>query len=234
MKACFAIAMLGVISGTGYAQGPRGPRAGGVALAGSNLDMTEVQTVAGTVTAVNIGYGMEYPSIAVNKQQIKLAPVWYLLDNGFEVKTGDSVTVAAAPSKLAYDSYLYAVELTNLVSKWQIALRDSSGVPLWTGGSGRYMGGSAGTPMGLAGCVDASTSATASGTIDKIAARVGIQMTTLVLKTPDGKLLTFKLGPERILLAADIELKSGDKVTVVDWLGLSDPLDGLIVVQGRF
>jgi hypothetical protein len=39
-------------------------------------------------------------------------------------------------------------------------------------------------------------------------------MPTLTLKTADGKLLTFKLGPERTLLAADVELKAGDKVTV--------------------
>jgi hypothetical protein len=38
-------------------------------------------------------------------------------------------------------------------------------------------------------------------------------MPTLVLKT-DGKLLTLKIGPERILLGADFELNPGQSVTV--------------------
>ena len=101
----------------------------------SNLNMAKVQTVAGAVTAVNIGYGMEYPSITVNKLQIKIAPVWYLLDKSFEIKAGDAVSVTAAPSTVSSDSYLYAVEIANVTTKLRIALRDSSGVPLWTGGN---------------------------------------------------------------------------------------------------
>jgi hypothetical protein len=36
----------------------------------------------------------------------------------------------------------------------------------------------------------------------------------MVLKTADGNLLTVKLGPERILEAADFEIKAGDALTV--------------------
>ena len=39
-------------------------------------------------------------------------------------------------------------------------------------------------------------------------------MPSLVLKTAAGKLLTIKLGPERMLLATDLELKAGDSITV--------------------
>ena len=39
-------------------------------------------------------------------------------------------------------------------------------------------------------------------------------MPALTLRTAAGTLLVFKLEPSRILLAADIQLKAGDSVTV--------------------
>ena len=42
---------------------------------------------------------------------------------------------------------------------------------------------------------------------------VGIQMPSLTVKTPDGTLVAMRIGPERILLAADFELKPGELVT---------------------
>ena len=39
-------------------------------------------------------------------------------------------------------------------------------------------------------------------------------MPTLVLKTADGKLLTVKIGPERLLDAVDFEIKAGETLTV--------------------
>ena len=108
---------LAVVAGLAFAQGPRagamGPAGGAHAPQSSTLSMTSLQTVTGSVTAVSIGYGMQYPSITINKVQIKVAPVWYLLENNFEIKTGDSLSVVAASSLTPGDPYLYAVELTN-------------------------------------------------------------------------------------------------------------------------
>ena len=64
-----------------FAQGPQSTRQGGGA-GTSQLDMSKLQTVTGAITAVNIGYGMQFPSITLNKVQIKIAPAWYLLDKG--------------------------------------------------------------------------------------------------------------------------------------------------------
>jgi hypothetical protein len=150
---------------------------------------------------------MEYPSIIVNKLQIRVAPIWYLLDKGFELKVGDAVSVSAAPAALASDPYLYALEITNVTTKLRIALRDSNGVPLWSGGPNGARGNG---PMAVGGCLDPGTIVSAAGTVDKISMGAGIQMPTLTLKTADGKLLVLKLGPERILLAADFEVKPGD------------------------
>lgn len=178
---------------------------------GGGLNMSALQTLEGTVTEVNIAYGVEYPSVVINKQQVKVAPAWFLLDQDFEIKTGDSLRIKAAPSAIRNDGFLYAVEIAKGTAT--IALRDSSGIPLWAG-RGR---GDQSLPFGVGqhvGCVDAASIATVTGTIDKVNAGVGIQQPTLVLKLSDGKLLTVKIGPEHILLEADFALAAGDKLTV--------------------
>ncbi len=194
------------------AQGPSGrggQRGGGVP--GSSLDMTKIRTIAGKVGTVDIGYGAQYPSFTIGTSTIKAAPVWYFLDNDFELKAGDSVSVTAAPSTVPGDSYLYAVEITNGAAK--LVLRDSNGVPLWIGpgaGRGNPNANGAGT---CTGCIDAATITTISGTIEKVAMGYGIQMPSLAVKSGEGKLVTMKIGPERTLLQADFELKAGDHVT---------------------
>jgi hypothetical protein len=41
----------------------------------------------------------------------------------------------------------------------------------------------------------------------------GIEMPILIVKTGDGTLITMRIGPERILLEADFELKEGEAIT---------------------
>jgi hypothetical protein len=174
----------------------------------STLDMTKLQTISGTVSAVAIGYGVQYPSITIGKVQIKIAPIWYLLDNDFELKVGGALSVQTAPARSKSDPYLYAVEIQNTTTNLLLVLRDSSRRPLWTGSpstSGAQAGG---------GCTLGSTLAMASGTIEQINSGFGVQMPTLTLRVADGALVTFKLGPERIFLASDLELKVGEQVTV--------------------
>ena len=191
---------------------------------GSNLNMAALQTVSGAVTAVHIGYGMQYPSLTINKTQIKVAPVWYLIDRNFEIGVGDVLSVTAAPSRTAGDPYLYAVDITSAAGV-KIALRDPNGIPLWTNGN------TSGGQTAACGCLSGSTTATASGTIDRITSGVGIQMPTLVLKTADGKLLTVRLGPERVLLASNLELKTGDAVTVQYAVSCQDELVALSITD---
>jgi hypothetical protein len=79
----------------------------------STLDMTRLQTVSGTVSAVAIGYGMQYPFITIGKVQIKVAPIWYLLENDFELNVGDALSVQVVPAASKSDPFLYAVEIQN-------------------------------------------------------------------------------------------------------------------------
>lgn len=206
------LAALLAASPISLAQGPRGPRnPGGMSQLHTTLNMANIQTVTGTVTAVNLAYGAQYPTITVAKSVIKVAPVWFLLDRNFELKAGDPVSLTAAPSLLPNDSYLYAIDILNTASKAKVVLRDTSGIPLWTGlANGR---GNPGAPGDGIGCIDPGTVATVYGTVEKVSMGAGIQMPTLVVKTNDGKLIAMKLGPERILLAADFELKEGEDVS---------------------
>jgi hypothetical protein len=174
--------------------------------------MTKISTVSGPVTAVDIGYGMQYPSITVNQSVIKVAPVWFLVEQSFELQAGDQVSVVVAPSTVPGDSYLYAIEIDNIGTKTRIVLRDAAGVPLWIAANGSGRGNAARTGNG-AGCLDPMTVSTAVGTVEKVSMGIGIQMPSLVVKTTAGALVSMKIGPERVLLAADFELKVGDTVS---------------------
>lgn len=200
------------------AQGPRGFQAGfgsGPAAHGPGLDMSKVTTLEGTVTSVNIGFGNQYPSIEINKTAIKIAPVWFLLDNNFEIKAGDNLSVVSAPGTASSDAYLYAIKLVNLATKMELSIRDASGLPLWTRQARGNSSGLSQRGSGCgSGCIDAASAVIFSGTVDSVSMGVGIQMPTVSLKTADGKLITVKIGPEHVLLENDFELKGGDAATL--------------------
>jgi len=196
------------------AQGRNGNGQGGPAggpRTNPGLSIAQQQIVEGTISSVQIADGAQYPSIVVNKVQIKVAPAWYLLENDFELAVGDSVKVLAAPCYAANDAYLYAIEITKTASGAKITLRNEVGAPLWIGAARR--GGNPQAPRTGGGCVDPASIKTASGTIDSVTSGVGIQHPTLVLKVAYG-LLTLELGPERIILDSDLELKPGAELTV--------------------
>ncbi len=208
-----------------FAQGPRGPQPNTPPRTGTGLDMTKVQTIEGAVSIVNIAYGSQYPSIQINQTTIKIAPAWYLLEHDFEIKAGDTLKLVAAPALQTRDPYLSAISLTNTKSNVSLALRDNNGVPLWTQpaqgigqgqgprqGPGQGMGPNGQQVAGTCACALTAV-ATASGTVDQVTAGVGIQMPTVVLSS-EGKLLTVKIGPERILEASDFEIKAGDIITI--------------------
>jgi hypothetical protein len=192
----------------------------------SRVNLAQTQTITGVITAVDIGYGAQYPSITVNDIVIKVAPLWYLQEQDFELHVNDSVQVLAAPCSLAGDSYLYAITITNTETAAAITLRDSSGFPLWSG----VGGGRPATRLRQAGRgpgVDPASVRTISGTVERISFGPGIQIPTLVVKTAEGPLVTVKIGPERVLLAADFELRVGESVTVT----LATCIQGNIALQ---
>ena len=155
-----------------FAQGPSGSGNGNQPQpAGSGLNMAKLQVVEGTINSVQVAYGVQYPSIVVNKLQIKVAPVWYMLENDFELKAGEAVRVSAAPSNTASDPYLYAVDITKTASGAKITLRNSLGIPLWLGAA--RQGGQMQAPRSGGSGIDSATVATVSGTIESVTASVG-------------------------------------------------------------
>ncbi len=206
------LTVFGLTAALAFAQGPNGR--GGRAVAPqtkSGLDMARLQSVVGIVSSVQIAYGAQYPAIVINQTQIKVAPAWYLLENDFELAVGESVQVAAAASNTANDPYLYAVDITKLSSGAKITLRNELGVPLWIGAARR--GGNPQAPRTGGTCIDTASIQTVTGIIDRVTAGAGIQHPTLVLKVGE-VLLTIELGPERILLDSDLELKPGATLTM--------------------
>lgn len=175
----------------------------------ARLNLQQTQTITGVITAADLGYGARYPSITVNQSVIKVAPLWFLLDHDFELRVNDAVSVLAAPGNLAGDSYLYAISITNTNTSATVTLRDSSGFPLWSGGRPTHN-----LIAARSAWVDPTSIRTISGVVERVSLGAGIQMPSLVVKMPDGTLVTVRIGPERVLLAADFELNPGEPVTV--------------------
>lgn len=195
-----------------FAQGPQGPgpsqSTGNRQNAGVNMSLQT--TVEGIISSVQIAYGAQYPSIVVDKQQIKVAPVWYLLENGFELTAGETVRVVAAPSLNAGDAYIYAISITRTAGGAALTLRNEAGVPLWRNHTAPTRPPRARLcPVSIR-----RPSRRPTGIIDRVNAGLGIQFPVLVLKLQDNTLLSVKLGPERMLLAADFELNPGAALTV--------------------
>jgi len=193
-----------------FAQGRLGGTNPNMPTRSTCVNLAQAQTITGTITAVDIAYGAQYPSITVNQIAIKVAPLWFLLEQDFELQVGDSVTVVAAPC--VTDSYLLAISVTNNVTSASITLRDSNGLALWSGAAGghrtqRFQA------MAKRSGFDPPSVRTTTGTVERATFGVGIQMPTLVVKATDGTLVTMKIGPERVLLAADFELNAGEPVT---------------------
>ena len=55
---------------------------------------------------------------------------------------------------------------------------------------------------------------TVTGVVEDVNLGLGVQHPTLTLLTDTGTILTFKLGPERVLLASDVELLPGAALKV--------------------
>jgi hypothetical protein len=197
-----AVALAATLSAQQRGGGPGRQTGGGQ----PQVDVAKQFVIEGTVAAVHMAAGAQYPSIEIGGRVVKTGPVWFFLENDFEIRAGDTLRVTAAPSLRTAD--VYALSIVNTKTQAQIALRDAQGVPEWSGGRGRQRGERSGTA-----CIDPAGARTYAGTVDKVTMGAGIEMPTLVVKVGAG-LVAFRIGPERILLENDFELQAGEAVTV--------------------
>ncbi len=219
------------------AQGPRGigPQPSAPALrAGGALSTAQIVEIEGQITSISIEAGVQYPAITIGDRVIKVAPVWYLLDNDFELSVGDTVKVKAAHCLCSEDVW-YALEIAK--DGTTLVLRDSLGIPLWVKGLGQpdgaggngAAGGSRSNAPGSGACMDPASAAMYEGTVVTVNAGIGIQQPTVVLKTADGKIHTIRLAPERVLLEYDVELAAGASVRIL--AALASCTDTLVALE---
>jgi hypothetical protein len=113
-----------------------GARGGNVAGAGSCigcLDLTTVNTAAGTVEKVSMGIGIQMPSLVVKTTagalvSMKLGPERALLAADFELQAGDTVSAKYAHETCTDENV--ALQLTNSAGV-TVTLRNSDGTPNW-------------------------------------------------------------------------------------------------------
>lgn len=224
-----AIALLATAVTLAQPARQRGSQLASPSTAAAGLNLSATVTLNGTVTAVNVATASQYPTISLNGTVVKVAPVWFLLENDFEIETGHQLVVRAAPALLP-TGYYYALEVENLTTQKSIQLRDASGRPLWFRAPGLEMGlrgespGSSSAAGAFAwqaraavtygGCLDTNNLVEITGQIVEIDATAGIRQPAIVLDV-GGKLVTVRIGPLRVLFATDLELAPGDVVSVI-------------------
>jgi hypothetical protein len=106
----------------------------------SDVDLSTVRTVQGTVTAVSLEAGIGLPAFFLGTSdgsslRVHLGPYWYLVSQNFSVAVGDAVsaTVADCPKTPdTGDATAFAVD--DLTSGASIILRNELGVPVWKAG----------------------------------------------------------------------------------------------------
>jgi hypothetical protein len=214
-----AFTIILICAATAFAQG-RGVRARTPA---GNLNLTSAQSIEGPVTAIHLAYGAQYPSLVIGDKTIKIAPIWFFADHDFEIRIGDSLRVLAASSRAVGDSYLYALRITNTKTQLEILLRDEAGVPLWAAQGPKRTSRSLHIQPGL------TSIFTVTGRIEAVVYGPGIQMPSITIRTAEGSLITAVLGPERVLLELDVELKVGQDITAK--LAVCNYRDGYLVLE---
>ncbi len=199
--------------GQGQHQGQRNGKRNGNGTGTSLLDMTQIRELSGTVTAVNMGTGMQYPSIEVEGELIRVAPVWYLLENDFEIAVNDMVTVQAVPSTSLTDPYLHAVWIRNDTSMAELTLRQEDGSAVWGRRKGRRGDREVqGDRQMVRGCGFSSIQ-TVSGEVVEVTLGTGIRQPNVILQAGDD-VMSIKIGPSRVLLETEFEILPKDPLTV--------------------
>ena len=96
------------------------------------FDPASVVTVTGTVESVNAGIGIQMPTVTLNTSTglitVKIGPERILLEAGFVIKAGDTLTVTYGQS--ACTSELIALSLTSADGE-TVVLRDETGHVVW-------------------------------------------------------------------------------------------------------
>ena len=99
-----------------------------------------VETITGDVQSVDFysykkssGYGSVHIIVKTDKETITvhIGPSWYLEDNNFTINLNDKVEVKG--SRVMWEGNDVIIAANIKIGDKSLALRDDSGVPLWSG-----------------------------------------------------------------------------------------------------
>jgi hypothetical protein len=224
------------LAGTSFAQMGRGGVHDG---SGPAIDLSQLVTVDGVVVSFVAGLGQGMPELAVTSAAgesytFVLGPFWYLTEQGFAARAGDSVAVTAYVCATCDTGY--AVKSVNNISEGiTLALRDAAGLPLWTRpssgasqgnggqlgttaqGRGRQGSGGMGSGNGAQACdqlaLDLTRTTTFTGTVVSFTLTAGDGAATLVLAAATGN-VSILASPASILLRASFAPAAGSALSL--------------------
>ena len=94
---------------------------------------SEVVEITGTILRIHLSPGEGTPYLDVrtaeNTTKVHLGPMRYLIEEDFNPKTGQEITVKG----FRVEDYIAAIEVTLPSEKKTLRLRNDEGVPLWQG-----------------------------------------------------------------------------------------------------
>jgi hypothetical protein len=194
----------------------------------ADYKLSTLRTITGTVTAVAMDAGIQYPGFTLDSNEgvldVHLGPYWYLVSENFAVAVGDSVTalVTSCP-RTTTATDVTAFEVTVDTTGASILLRDSAtGLPLWMNGQGGQGGGQGGGGNGgprnghrngggiYNSCtLDPATAVDIEGVVTEYAFGLGTHSNTVTVDAA-GTLYTFGLGPYWFMVQNAFTVQEGD------------------------
>jgi hypothetical protein len=114
------------------AEGAKGQRGSADGCSASKVDLSTLQELEGTATAVNGGLGARNNTITFTsggqEYRLGLGPYWYMTEHGFALAQGDALKVKMAQCAKGWAAF----SVTKTATGQALLLRDeTTGVPLW-------------------------------------------------------------------------------------------------------
>ncbi len=212
-------------SSSSSSRGNRGAGQGenlGTGLSDPQASVDEWVTVSGVVESIDTsGLTLETSD---GTMVIELGRPQFWEEQNVEIEAGDAVDVLGFYEEESFT----AGEITLTATGEQIVLRDTSGRPLWAGGTGSSQGGRGQELTGETGSrnsqnlVDGSQMPEPQATVDEWITVQGtvtaVELNALTIETAEGETVLAELGPEHYWTTQGIVFEAGDEVTITGFI----------------
>lgn len=225
------ILLAGVLASAGMAQ-TRMQQRGAGQLAAQAVDVnSNIVTLVGTVTGVNMAPGQGMPSITLQSNTgeitVMVGPYRLLADKIFKIKQGQIIEVKAFQDPRMPNAFV-ATELKDTSTGATVTLRSAAGMPqsgrggmgmMRGGGMMRGMGGAGGGMMnGIGACADCANldlkaKTMLEGTVQTVDMAAGQGFPNFTLQAGSNT-FTVVAGPFWAIQQADFKISQGDHLSV--------------------